>query len=118
MPIPTKRDIEIPLLHLIYTLGEIVKPSYTYKPLADYFKLSFHEQNELLPSGISKRWENRVQWARLVLTQKGFLDGSTRGIWKITEKGKKELERLGLLNKPFPQKLKTFYKREPWSYFI
>ena len=114
MTIPTQKDIEIPLLHFIYTLGGIVKPSDTYKPLADYFKLSSQEQNELLPSGISKRWENRVQWARLVLTQKGFLDRSVRGIWKITEKGKKELERLGLLNKPFSKNIKIPYQKEPY----
>jgi hypothetical protein len=112
MSIPTQRDIEIPLLHLIYNLGGEVSLSDTYKPLADYFNLSFKEQNEFLPSGISKRWENRVNWARLVLTQKGFLDSSIRGIWKITEKGKNELARLGLLNNPFPQELKISYKRE------
>lgn len=112
MAIPTRRLIEIPLLHLIYTLGGEVKPEDTYRPLAEYFSLSEEEQNELLPSGISKKWENRVQWARFHLTKKGFLDGSIRGIWKITEKGKKELERLGLLNKPFSKKIP--YQKGPY----
>jgi len=115
MAIPTRRIIEIPLLHLIYTLGGEVRPDDTYKPLADYFGLSEKEQNELLPSGISKKWENRVQWARFHLTKKGFLDGSVRGIWRMTEKGKKELERLGLLNKPFSQNIKIPYPKEPYK---
>ena len=114
MAIPTQREIEIPLLHLIYTLGGEARPNDTYKPLADYFGLSEKEQNELLPSGVSKRWENRVRWTRENLIEKGFLDGSIRGVWRITEKGKKELERLGLLNKPFSKNIKILYQKESY----
>jgi hypothetical protein len=42
------------------------------------------------------------------------LDRSIRGIWKITEKGKKELERLGLLNKPFSKNIKIPYQKESY----
>jgi len=114
MAIPTQREIEIPLLHLIYTLGGEARPNDTYKPLADYFGLSEKEQNELLPSGVSKRWENRVRWTRENLIEKGFLDGSIRGVWRITEKGKKELERLGLLNKSFSKNIKILYQKESY----
>lgn len=118
MAIPTARVIEIPLLHLIHTLGGEVSPSDIYEPLADYFKLSEKERNQLLPNGLTKKWDNRVQWTRLVLVHKGFLDGSVRGIWKITPAGRKELARLGLLDKPFPsqfipiEKSKTQMRRE------
>jgi len=111
MTIPKRKNIEIPLLHLIHSVGGSIKPSYAYKPLAKFFKLSEKDQCELSPSGISKKWESRVHWTRLILINKGFLDGSVRGTWKITEKGKKELTRLGLINKPFPNLKINYYEK-------
>ena len=102
MPIPLQKDIQIPLLHLIHDMGGEVKPRNVYDRLADYFVLTEKECQEMQPSGVNRRFNNRVQWARLLLCRQGFLDGSHRGIWKITEKGIRELFRLGLLDKPFP----------------
>src|SRR5207248_9672407 len=34
------------------------------------------------------RWHNLVQWSRQKLVEKGDLDGSTRGIWKLTARGR------------------------------
>ena len=101
MPIPSEKDIKIPLLHLIYTLGGEVKPSNVYNKLADYFKLSEKELEEMQPSGIDGKFKNIVRWARNSLCSQGFLDRSKRGVWKITKKGKKELYHLGLANLPF-----------------
>jgi len=102
MPIPPEKNINIPLLHLIHAMGGEMKPSKVYGILADYFGLTEKERQETLPSGISRRFDNRVQWARQFLCSQGFLDGTIRGVWKITEKGKRELSRLGLIDKPFP----------------
>jgi restriction system protein len=38
------------------------------------------------------RWQNRVEWARFKLIQSGELDGSIRGIWRITQKGEERLK--------------------------
>jgi len=102
MPIPPQKDIQIPLLHLIHHMGGEVKPSDVYDRLADYFGLNEKDRQEMVPSGVSRRFSNRVAWAKLSLCHQGFLDSSHRGIWKITEKGKRELSRLGLVDKPFP----------------
>lgn len=47
-----------------------------------------------LKSNPSKiRWENTVQWCRLVMFKEGLLShNSPRGIWEITPKGKTYLE--------------------------
>ena len=45
-----------------------------------------------LKIGVS-RWRNSVQWTRQRLIMKGELDGSVRGIWKITDKGRARLEK-------------------------
>ncbi|MGA2971740.1 MAG: winged helix-turn-helix domain-containing protein [Candidatus Bathyarchaeia archaeon] len=44
-----------------------------------------------LKSG-ANRWRNSVLWARLNLVRAGELDGSVRGIWKITDKGRARLQ--------------------------
>jgi len=115
MPIPSEKEIEIPLLHLIYALGGEVKPAQVFDILEDYFNLSPKERAELVPGGTDFKFRNRVRWARNFLCDKGLLDRSIRGIWRITEKGKKELERLGLLNKPFSQNIKIPYPKEPYK---
>jgi len=114
MPIPSEEEIEIPLLHLIYALGGEAKPAQVFDILEDYFNLSPKERSELVPGGTDFKFRNRVRWARNFLCDKGLLDRSIRGIWRITEKGKKELERLGLLNKPFSKNIKIPYQKEPY----
>jgi hypothetical protein len=45
---------------------------------------------EVLPNG-GKRWENRVQFARLRLKEKGkLLSGSPRGVWELSDEGRVE----------------------------
>jgi len=102
MPIPPGKDMQIPLLHLIHTMGGEVKPGEVYDRLADYFGLTEKDRQETKPSGGSRKFDNRVQWVRYYLCSQGFIDRSVRGIWKITEKGRRELSRLGLIDKPFP----------------
>jgi restriction endonuclease Mrr len=33
-------------------------------------------------------WKNRIQWVRQHLITKGELDGSERGVWKLTPQGR------------------------------
>jgi len=113
MPIPSEKDIQIPLLHLIHGMGGQVKPSDVYNILADSFGLTEKDHQEMQPSGASRKFNNRVAWARNSLCSQGFMDRSIRGIWKITEKGRRELSRLGLIDKPFPRA--TSGSKEPNS---
>lgn len=84
-----------PILEAVLELGgsahvaEVLKVvEQKMKPLlndVDYQKLS---------SGGSIRWENTANWARYYLVQEGLLASdseSGRGVWRITEQGKKWL---------------------------
>ncbi|MEW6215926.1 MAG: winged helix-turn-helix domain-containing protein [Nitrospirota bacterium] len=108
MPIPSQKDIQVPLLHLVHTMGGQVRPSDVFDRLADCFGLTEKDRQEMQPSGLSRKFDNRVQWARYSLCSQGFMGKSTHGIWKITEKGIKELARLGLIDKPFSKA--TFFQ--------
>ena len=101
MSIPSKKEIQVPLLHLIHAMGGEAKPREVYDKLADYFGLTEKERQVMQPSGASRKFDNRVAWARNSLCSQGFLDRTIHGVWKITEKGRRELSRLGLIDKPF-----------------
>lgn len=115
MTIPIKKDIEIPLLNVIHSLGGEVRPSDIYETLADYFRLSKKECRELTPGGTDLKFPYMVRWTRNSLCDKGFLDGSVRGVWKITETGRKELSRSRLLHKPFSSEFRTPYGGEAYG---
>jgi restriction system protein len=55
--------------------------------------LTVEEQEERLESSPSTRkWWNLVQWVRQHLVQAGEIDGSTRGVWKLTDAGRTRLK--------------------------
>jgi restriction system protein len=59
-------------------------------------ELSAEEQAEALESTPAvRKWWNMVQWVRQHLVELGELDGSTRGVWKITDAGRARLKREG-----------------------
>ncbi len=71
---------------MIREAGGAAPPRDLYSKLATEFQLTDNEQQELLDSG-PRKWWNLVQWVRQRLVEKGQIDGSTRGVWKITAAG-------------------------------
>ena len=90
--LPKQKDVEIPLLEIIIELGGRAKPQLIYplitKRFSDVPPEDFLEQ---IPTGGNK-WTNRIQWVRQHLINKGELSSPERGIWEITEKGRKRLQ--------------------------
>lgn len=88
MALPKQPEVEIPLLRVLAKLGGSARPADVYPELEKHFGLSEIDLAEENVSGGSK-WTNRVQWVRQHLVANGELDGSQRGIWALTEKGRK-----------------------------
>jgi restriction system protein len=86
MPIPDYQTLMLPLLQLLAD-----KKEYSFKDavsiLGRQLKLTDQELNELLPSGQSFLFANRVGWARTYLKKAGLLDAPRRGMVSITERG-------------------------------
>ena len=102
MAIPSEKDIELPLLQEIEAAGGEAKPSELYDKVARHFpQLTPSDQTVRHPRSGLLIWANRVQWARQHLVNKGEIDASTRGIWKITERGR---ARLGVVPPPPPHR--------------
>jgi restriction system protein len=99
MAIPSEKDIELPLLQEIEAAGGEAKPDDLYDKVAHHFRqLTPSDQEVRYPKSGQLIWLNRIHWARQHLVNKGQLDASTRGIWRITDKGR---ERLGIVS-PLP----------------
>ncbi len=92
MPIPDYQTIMLPLLQLLSD-----KKEYVFKDvvsiLGKKFKLTDDELSELLPSGQSLLFANRVGWARTYLKKAGLLDAPKRGMLSITDRGLKVLSK-------------------------
>lgn len=94
MPFPKQAEIEAPLLEALVELGGEGRPRDIYPRVAKRFpNLTEEEQEERLENYPSTRkWSNLVQWIRQRLVDVGQIDGSQRGIWKITAAGRARLQ--------------------------
>ncbi len=98
MAIPSEKDIELPLLQEIQAAGGEARPSDLYDRVAKHFpQLTQADREARYPRTGQFIWPSRVQFARNDLVKKGEVDASTRGIWKITDRGR---VRLGVLPPP------------------
>jgi restriction system protein len=102
MSVPDYQSFMLPLLelagdgeiHSIVTDREIIA--------SKYFNLSGKDRTELLPSGRQTKYHNRIAWARTYLSRAGLLEVTSRGKYKITNRGKAVL-------KEKPRELNTEY---------
>ena len=103
MAIPSEKDIELPLLQELEAVGGEARPGELYGRVAKHFPhLTSADQKARHPKSGILIWTNRVQWARQHLVNKGEIDASVYGIWKITERGRARLGK-GVVFPPTPQ---------------
>lgn len=89
--LPKQNDVEIPLLQVLVELGGQGRPKEIYPLVTNKFpQITEKDLAESLPSGGNK-WTNRIQWARQALIINGEMYSPSRGIWAITEKGRRRL---------------------------
>lgn len=92
MPIPDYQTIMLPLLQLLADKKEYLSKDIVTL-LGKQFRLTDQELSELLPSGQSLLFANRVGWARTYLKKAGLLDAPKRGMVSITERGLEVLKK-------------------------
>jgi restriction system protein len=86
--LPSQREIEVPLLRVLVEISGEGIPRDIYPLVTEKFpQIVADDLAERLPSGGNK-WTNRIQWVRQRLVEKGEIDGSTPGVWRITEAGR------------------------------
>lgn len=106
MAMPDFQSLMMPLLAFCAE-GNDVKNKDAIDYLSNLFRLSLVEQQQKLPSGRQKVFDNRVAWAKAHLKMAGLLEATERGIFKITPQG------LALLHAPPPQLNLAFLQSIP-----
>lgn len=93
MAIPSQRDIELPLLLELERLGGRGKGRALYSRVASHFSslLTQEDLQVTRESTGANVWENNVDFARNKLREKGDLNGGERGMWEITDSGRRRL---------------------------
>jgi restriction system protein len=90
MAIPDFQSIFLPLLKYSGD-GKDHTNKESVGALAEIFKLTEEEHTKLLPSGKQPTFMNRVLWAKTYLSKAGLLSSPSRGVFKITERGREVL---------------------------
>ena len=94
MSYPKQHEIELPLLRAVDQLGGAAKPKEVYPLVTKSFSNQLTEEDlaaRLSSQPSISKWHNLICWSRQALTDRGDLDGSTRGVWQITAAGRKRL---------------------------
>lgn len=78
----------IPIIEILRELGNSGTPSEVTDLVIEKLSISEEEQSAPLQNGESKV-RNQIAWARFYLAKAGLLDSSVRGIWSLTDTGKK-----------------------------
>jgi restriction system protein len=90
MAIPDFQSVMLPLLKILGDGQERAMREVT-NLLADLFRLTDDEREEMLPSGQQKLFINRVAWAKLHLKAAGLIENPVRGRVRISDVGRKVL---------------------------
>jgi restriction system protein len=108
MPVPEFNEIKAPAMQF-FADGKPHKLAEVFEVLAEHFNLTQDEQNELLPSGTQRRWNNRANWACYDLFRAGLLDRPRKGLYVITELGKKvAAEKPAFIDREYLMKFPSF----------
>lgn len=91
MAVPEFNEIKAPAMRF-FADGKPHRVSEVYDVLAKHFNLTEQDLNEVLPSGTQRRWHNRANWACYDLFRAGLLERPKRGLYVITETGRKVAE--------------------------
>jgi DNA primase len=82
----------MPILESIIELGGRAKVKDVLERVHDKMKGILNE-HDYKPLKKEKLWENTARWARMMMVEKGLLaKDSPKGIWEITEEGRKYYE--------------------------
>jgi restriction system protein len=78
----------VPLLDTLRALGDSGRPKEVTEKIAASLKLSDDVLNRTNKNG-GPRFANQVAWARFYLAKAGLIDTSHRGVWTLTESGRR-----------------------------
>jgi len=107
MPVPGYQTFMRPLVEILSDGQEHVVRD-TMAQLADRFRLSPEDRQELIPSGSTRVLDNRVGWAKTYLLKAGLLEPTRRGVVRITDGGRQALATNSTIDNRFLRQFPSF----------
>ena len=92
MPVPDFQSLMLPALKA-FASGEEMPLSKVRERIAAAEGLTAHDVQEMLPSGRQRVFGNRVSWAVIYMERAGLVERVRRGVYRLTEDGKRLLSR-------------------------
>jgi restriction system protein len=88
-----QKEYLIPILKALVEKGGKAEQKEVFDIIEQKMRLKFGNLDiEILRDGYTKRWQKNAAFQRLRMVKEGFLkSNSPRGLWEITEKGRKFL---------------------------
>ena len=90
MPIPDYQTLMLPVLRILGDGADHTAAS-VIDALATEFKLTPEEREQLVGNQRIKLIASRAHWAMTYLAQAGLTDRPRRGVWRITDEGRRLL---------------------------
>ena len=91
MPLPLSPNIETPILQELSAVGGTDDVRFLYVRLISYFPSLSDAEISAIKAGEQKYWKKAVQKAGKILDENNLIRRE-RGIWSLTEKGRKSVE--------------------------
>jgi len=93
MAVPDYQSLMLPLLQFAEKKGDETSTGEAAEVLAVELGLTDEDLKEMLPSGISFTFVNRVGWAATYMKKAGLLESTRRGYFRITSRGRDLLKK-------------------------
>ncbi len=90
MPIPDYQTLMLPVLRILGDGADHTAPA-VIDALATEFKLTPEEREQLVGNQRIKLIASRAHWAMTYLAQAGLTDRPRRGVWRVTDEGRRLL---------------------------
>ena len=93
MTLPSRAEIHPVLLRVLHDFGgRATVRDAVPAVVAQFPNITDQELTEPMADGKSNKLENRIRWARQDLVKSEHIDGSERGVWKLTPRGRAAAE--------------------------
>ena len=88
MAVPTLDELHRPVLEIANASAQHLTRKEFLEQLTAMFSLTDTDLQEMAPSGVQTRMENRPNWAMTDLKKAGLIDNPERNQWEITQTGR------------------------------
>ncbi len=91
----TRHELAPIVMEVLHSMGGQLQVGDILELVEDRIKDRFTEADlEILKRNSFRRWESEARFAREVLIKQGMLESGGRGIWRLTDQGHLEAEKL------------------------